>query len=714
MPFFSSSWYRVAKLRPRLRKHLSIHRHRYRGSACYVVHDHATGRIHRLDPETCAVVGAMDGVRTVDEIWSDAVKRLGEEAPGQDETIRLLAQLYAADLIQTEAAPDVAELFQRSTSAGRSSILRNALNPFAWRMRLWNPDRFLERSAPCVNWLFGWGGALLWVAVVVPAVLLAAQYWRELSENAAERILAADNLLMIGLSYPILKALHELGHGYAIKAHGGAVPEIGVMFIVFLPMPYVDASAASEFRSKWRRALVGAAGMIVEVFVAALAIYTWLAVEPGLVRAVAFNVILVAGVSTLLFNGNPLLRFDGYYILADLLEIPNLAQRATRYWGHLVEKYAFRLEDMDEFAASSGERAWLLLYAPTSFVYRQAIILAIALFVASEYLAVGVAIAVLALFGGIVVPFSKAIWKVVAGPRLRRSRTRAATVTFTSLAAACLILFVVPAPLQTTTEGVVWLPETAIVRAGTDGFVRRLLTEPGRAVGPGEALIESEEPTVIAEVELLRARVAELESKLASERFIDRVSADITRTELRHAREELATKQTRVERLVVHSSVQGLFAAAKPEDLPGRFFREGQEIGYVLPSGSDIVRVAIRQDDIDLVRSRVRSVTVKLSERLEQTLRARIVREVPGGAEDLPSKVLGTKGGGAFPIDPRDGEGTRTLRRVFQLEIALPADGAPAEAFGSRAYVRFDHHWEPIGLQMWRRVRQLLLSRLQT
>ena len=121
--------------------------------------------------------------------------------------------------------------------------------------------------------------------VVLPALLLAAQHWQELSANASDRILAADNIVMLALIYLVLKALHEFGHGFAVKAFGGAVHEFGVMFLVFAPMPYVDASAASEFRSKWRRALVGAAGMIVEVFFAALALYVWLAVEPGLVRA---------------------------------------------------------------------------------------------------------------------------------------------------------------------------------------------------------------------------------------------------------------------------------------------------------------------------------------------------------------------------------------------------------------------------------------------
>src|SRR5258708_38509746 len=113
--------------------------------------------------------------------------------------------------------------------------------------------------------------------------------------------------------------------------------------------------------------------MLVELSLAALAFYVWLLVEPGLVRAIAFNVMLVAGVSTVLFNGNPLLRYDGYYILSDLLEIPNLARRATRYWGYLVDSYAFRTQGLPEFVATAGERIWLFLYAPASVLYRTAV-----------------------------------------------------------------------------------------------------------------------------------------------------------------------------------------------------------------------------------------------------------------------------------------------------------------------------------------------------
>ena len=713
-PFLSSSWHRVASIRPRLREHASISRHRYRGGSWYVLHDHATGRTYRLSAPSYLIVGGMDGVRTVDQLWQDAATRLGQEAPSQDELIQLLAQLYSAELLQTEATPDSVELLQRSAKIGRTRWLGNLFNPLALRVRFWNPDKFLERTSVLVDWLFGWRGLVLWAIIVLPAIVLALQHWRELSENAADQILAADNILLVGLTFLALKTFHELGHGYAVKAFGGTVYEIGVMFLVFAPMPYVDASAASEFRSKWQRALVGAAGMIVEVFLASLALYVWLSVEQGLVRALAYNVIIVAGVSTVLFNGNPLLRYDGYYILSDVIEIPNLAQRASRYWGHLIGKHVFGTDSLPEFVTTPGERGWLLFYAPASFAYRTFVMFAIAIFVASEYLALGVAVAIWGLVSGIALPVGKALWQVFASPRFQRNRARAVTTTLCFILMALIALLWIPAPLHTTSEGVVWLPEAAIVRAGTSGFVSRLLVEPGRVVAVGDALVESEDLTLRAALDTLQARVAELETTLALERFTDRVKAEITATELGQARAELATTSSRAARLIARSQGDGVFTVINPQDLPGRFMKEGQLIGYVLPPGSHVVRATIAQDDIDLVRNRLRHTSVKLAERLDGALPARIIREVPAGREDLPSKALGGAGGGALPVDPRDPEGTKTLQRIFQVDLELPSDLESAAVFGGRAYVRFDHYWEPIGEQIWRRARQLLLSRLNT
>lgn len=712
-PFLSSSWYRVAQRRPKLRDHTSVHRHRYRGCIWYVVQDHATGRMHRLSPAGYMIVAAMDGVRTVDQIWHEVGSALAEEAPSQSDAIQLLAELSAFDLLQTEVTPDASALVARAAKAKRSRWLGNVIYPLALRIPLWHPVRFFEHTRPLAEWLFGLPGTLLWLLVVLPAPLFAAQHWQELTADASDRILATDNLLSLALVYLLLKTLHEFGHGFAVTAFGGTVPELGVMILVFAPLPYVDASAASAFRSKWRRALVGAAGMIFEVFFAALALYVWLTVEAGLVRALAFDALAVAGVSTVVYNGNPLLRYDGYYILADLLEIPNLAQRATRYWSYIVNRYAFRADGSKDFVATAGERVWLLLYAPTAFLYRQVVMLAIAMFLASQYLALGVSIAVWSLLTGVALPIGKALWFVLASPSLHRNRGRVVAATFGMILATGLMLFLVPVPSYTTTEGVVWLPENAIVRARTDGFARALLVHPGMSVTAGEALVESEDSTLKSELAILRARVAELEARLAIERFTDRASAEITTTELGQVRAELASVTDRAARLIVRSRSEGTFAVMKPEDLPGRFLREGQQIGYVLTPGSRIVRATIRQDDIDLVRHRLQSAEVKLAERADETVTVESIREIPAGRDVLPSRALGGPGGGAFAVDPGDPEGVKTLQRVFQIDLVLPENARAATAFGGRAYVRFNFNWEPPGQQIWRRLRQLLLSQLQ-
>jgi putative peptide zinc metalloprotease protein len=710
-PFLSSSWYRVAKLRPRLRAHVSVSRHRYRGESWYVLHDHATGRLVRLRPATYSIVGRMDGSRGVDELWRGAAGVLGEEAPSQDELIQLLSQLSSADLLQSEVSPDTPGLIERAGRAQRMLWVRNLLNPLAYRMRFWHPDKFFERTIPFVRWAFSRGGAAIWLAVVAPALVLAALNWSKLSSDLSSRILASDNVLAMALVILVLKCVHELGHGYAVKVFGGAVHEIGVMFLVLIPMPYVDASAAAEFRSKWRRALVGAAGMIVETFFAALAFYVWLAVEPGTVRSIAYNFIFAAGVATILFNGNPLLKYDGYYIFSDLVEIPNLGQRAAQYWLHLLDRYVFRIEGPDFRVGGGAERAWLAIYAPASFAYRQLVMLAIALFIAAEYRAIGVALAIWSILLGLAFPIGKGLWQITTAPRYRRNRRRVVSLTAGGLALAFTFLFLIPLPLSTTTEGVVWLPDSAYVRARTGGFLHHLAAEPGAAVATGEVLIESEDSQLRTQIEALREHIQELEARLSAERISDRVAASVTTAELGYARAELGMATDRDSRLRIISPAAGIFHVERPQDLPGRYVKQGQLLGYVLPFGSRIVRATVGQDDIDLVRSRLRRVVVILAERVEDPKDALLVREIPAAQGNLPSRALGGPSGGATAVDPRDPKGVKTLQRVFYVDLELPS--SLATAFGSRVEVRFEHQWEPVGMQMWRRGRQLILSRLQ-
>jgi putative peptide zinc metalloprotease protein len=708
---FSSSWYRVAGLRPRLRPHARLHRHVYRGKPWYVLQDLTSQKFHRFEPSVQAVIGLMDGDRTVHEIWLRASDALGDEAPTQDDMIRLLAQLHAADAMQCDVAPDTAELLDRFHKKERRERFGRYMNPFAIRIPLIDPERFLARTLPFVRPLTGWLGVALWLAVVLPALFLAGVHWSVLTEGFLDRILTPQNLFLIWLVFPIIKVLHEFGHGFVARAFGVEVHEMGIMLLVFTPIPYVDASAASALPDRYKRALVGAGGMIVEVFVAALAFYVWLNAESGVVSAVAFNTMVIAGVTTVGFNGNPLLRFDGYYILADLIEIPNLRARSNSFIGYLFERYAIGRRKAEPPATTPGERAWLVGYAVSSFVYRVLVVLAIFLFVLEKSLVLGTILVLIASIGWVGMPVFKTARYLFTDPSLDDSRTRAYSVIGGGAAVLLLLLTFLPMPYRTRSEGVVWIPDEALVRAGTEGFIERVVAVPGTRIRAGDPLIECRDPDLMAEVRVLQARLRLLDARYDEEQVRDRVKADMVEEERLHVRERLARARERSRDLVIHSNVDGVFVAAQIEDLPGRWVRQGEPIAHVLPGDGVTIRSVITQDHIALVRDPETAAQVRLAERRDRVLDARIKRIVPAASQRLPSTALGSAGGGEVAVDPRDERGIHAVEKLFVIDLELPR-GPIAANLGERVYVRFAHAPKPLFTQWYRQLRQLFLSRL--
>jgi putative peptide zinc metalloprotease protein len=708
--FLSASWYRVADLRPQLRSHAHVHRQRFRGKSWYVLRDSASGKLHRFSPGTYQVLQLMDGRRSIDVIWQEVAAATGVDAPTQDEVIELLSKLHAGDLLQTDLPPDVAELTERGAKQKRQKRLQSFINPMSIRIPLWDPDPFLSRTWPAVAWLFGPVGIILWLLALVPALVIGAMHWNELTGSLSDRVLTADNLVMLLVVYPAIKLLHEMGHAYAVKSGDGEVHEMGVMLLVLAPIPYVDATASGAFRSKWRRAFVGAAGMMVELFLASLAVVVWVLVEPGLVRSAAYNVIFVAGMSTLVFNGNPLLRYDAYYILADLVEIPNLAQRANQYWQWLAKRHLFGARELERPQGTPGERRWFLFYGPASFLYRSFVMIAISLFIAGEFFFIGVVLAIWGAITMFVLPVAKGLKYVLSNGEIQRQRQRAMLVTFGGLALFLLFAFVVPMPLRTHAEGVVWVPENAEVRARGNGFVERLMVSPDALVKEGEVLLVTRDPALDADAVQRSERVRQLEVQYASQMFEERLQAAVVAEDLARERVGLARTEERLGDLLLTAGVSGRFRLPRADDLPDRYVKKGELLGYVLAAPPRVVRAVVSQDDIALVRNHLAGVEVKIADRLAETWTARLIREVPGGQDQLPSKALSLEGGGIHGTDPRDPDGLRSLERLFQFDLELP-EGVGELQLGTRVHVRFRHEPEPLASQWGRRLRQLFLSR---
>jgi putative peptide zinc metalloprotease protein len=675
-----------------------------------MLQDHSLGKFYRFNVNAYDILGRMDGLRTVHEIWEETVVCIGDDAPTQDDIIAVLGRLHAVDALQLNVTPDCLELFERAQRSQKTWWKTALRSPLSVRIPLLDPERALSVMMPIVGPVFSRGGFVLWLLVVTWAIFIAAMHWPELSHGGVDQILDPSNLLLLLFVYPVVKTLHEFGHAITTRKWGGEVHEMGITLLVFVPIPYVDASAMSVISSKYRRMLISASGMMVELFLAAIALLIWINVEPGLLRLTAFNVMLVSGVSTLVFNGNPLLRFDAYYIFKDAVEIPNLASRSSRYLAYLAQRYLFGLTTADSPVTRNGEQSWLLCYGVAAMLFRVFMTFTIVLFVASHFFVLGIVMAMWALVLLVGVPVSKVMRYVLFNPALDENRPRALVISVIVLSAVSAFIFLAPVPSATQAQGVLWLPDQAQVQAGTNGVVTDVLAEPSTQVQVGQPLLAMADPLLQARINVLEAELEELQIRHRIETLVDPVKANLIKDQIVSKQGELDLEHERSDKLVVHSNKNGLFVLRRASDLPGRYVRQGERLGFVLDRSSMTVRVVVPQHRIGLVRETLHGVEVKLAESLQTSIPATLSRAVPAAQQRLPSKVLGREGGGEIAVDPNDKAGLATLKSVFVLDVTLREEPS-AWRIGQRAYVKFDHGNQPLAEQWFRIGRQLFIRR---
>jgi putative peptide zinc metalloprotease protein len=703
---FSPLWHRVSDLHPRLRRDARVQRQQYRDQLWYQIIDASSERQFRLNGKAYQFIGRCDGRHSVQEIWDVLLHEQHDEAPTQDEVIRVLAQLDEQELLVYETTPDARTLVKRRDRRARQ-VRRGFLNPLAFRVSLGDPSTLIRR----LDWLgaivFHPGMLWLWICAMAVTAAAAASNWQALAVHVTTYMSTPRYLLLAWVCFPFIKLLHELGHALAVRHWGGDVRQAGVTLFVLVPAPYVDASAAAGFRSRYQRLVVSAVGIMVELALAAFALLVWLNVQPGLVSDIAFVTMFIGSVSTVLFNGNPLMTFDGYYVLCDALDLPNLASRSKAYWAERLQQFALGSVRESDIQHAGGEGKWLVLYAPLSAIYRIFVSMLIVFWIGSQSVVLGVLAAAYMLFALCIKPLWTAIsWIGTAAPA-GAARVRARTIGGVAVAGLFCLLFAVPFPSNTLARGVVWLPEQAQIRAQTDGFVAKILVRDGEPVREGDVLLVMEDPDLVVERDVLARKLAGLQADQFSALLRDPGRAQNLEQDLVSVESELGRADERIGQLTVRAQLAGRLAMPRQEDLPGRFFRRGERMGYVLASEEIGVRAAVPEYEVDLMREATGRITVRLADSPGQLLDAERVREVPAATNELPSAALGDRGGGPYVTDPADKDALHTLEPLVLIDIKLPAMNL--QRVGARAWVRFDHGAQPLAEQSYRRLRQLFL-----
>jgi putative peptide zinc metalloprotease protein len=687
-PLLSPHWYRVAYLKPRLKNGVRTSRQQVRGQTWYVLTDPVSGRHHRFNGLAYALITGCDGVMTIDEIWARRVDADGDDAPTQAQAIEVFSQAFAANLLGGDVAPD-ANAAMRAQGKRTAQRRRAALNPLAFKLPLWDPERFLQAHVHRVAWCFGSVSTGVVLLLMLLGALLLAWNFGEFSRHAATHLTQGRTLILLWIAYPLVKALHEMAHAFAVKAYGGEVHELGITMLLLTPVPYVDASASIAFESKRQRIAVAAAGVAAEWLLASAALVLWLLLEPGLLRDAAFAVAFVGGVSTLAINGNPLLRFDGYHVFCDALELPNLAQRSQRCWQAVAKRLALGRPSEAAESARGAERAWLVAYAPLSWLYRGVLTLVLALAVADWNAWLGLALLGLSLWMMALGPLLAALRWLAGSAEVFGARWRATGLAGSAVAVCAVLALAVPLPNRTLAPGVVWLPDEALVRSGAEGFIEQVLVRDGDAVQAGTPLLR------LANEPLRRAlHKADAEWRQVQIEHLAAVDSDALRAGLAADRAvALAAERDRlaerVAALEVRAGVAGRVALDAQRLVPGRWLTQGQVAAHVLPPGAPLVRALVANEDIAQVRAQPGQIEVALAHNPEQRLPAQWQHSVPRATHELITPALGESAGGPIALDRSDAQGRTALEPRFEVELRLPPN--VRAHVGARAWVTFGH-----------------------
>lgn len=367
----------------RVRPDLTTARRSWQGREYWVVKDPITLKYYRFEEEEYRLLMMLDGKICPDEIRQNFEYQFAPQKISMRELHQLIGMLYRSSLLVSDATDQGNALLKRSEERKSAMFRQSLTNIMAIRFKGFDPDGLLNFLNPVTKYFFTVPVflmvLLLWLAA---GALLFAQFDMFLAKlPSMDQFFASSNWLWLAVVLGVTKVIHELGHGLVCKKYGGQCHEMGAMLLVFTPCLYMNVSDSWMLKSKWQRAYIAAAGMYVELILAAVAVFVWWFSHPGMVNQVALNVIFVCSISTLLFNANPLLRYDGYYILSDLLEIPNLRSKSTKVLQNFFGSLCLGLEQAEDPFLPQRHQWMFALYSVAAAAYRWLITFSIFWFV---------------------------------------------------------------------------------------------------------------------------------------------------------------------------------------------------------------------------------------------------------------------------------------------------------------------------------------------
>jgi len=643
----------IGEVRIALRDDIRFRPQQYGGEASYVIEDPATSSFYRIGVAEYTLISLLDGKNSISDAMHHASSVLGRDAFTEHDAASICRWLVECGLAKTNTSDEANRLHKKSRNKQKQAQ-QQWMNPVITKVPLFRPERFIDWISPWLMWTTTPFMLVVWVATICLAVHQLITHSSQISVNVSE-ILTPHNWLWLGITWLALKLIHESYHALFCRKFGGEVREAGVVLIAFAPIFYVDVTSSWRFSSKWQRIIVAAAGMYAEIFIGAISAVVWVRTDPGLVNQIAFNVLLLSTITTLLFNANPLMRFDGYYMMSDLLEIPNLGTQGQQYLSYLGRKYLYAVKLSP---ALGWEPRDLLIkcYGIAAMFWRILITVGIALMAATLFHGAGLALVAVGAVFWVGVPVFQNLRYFLFGrdqekPRRAYCLLRLATV----VSVLVLVCNFTPWPFSIKAPGVVDYRAGGVVRTEVGGFVRQVHVQAGDVVQQGQLIAELENAQLFAETKRLECALEASKKRIDMASRAGEVSTQLIEQDNRRNLEtQLAERMEQLACFRIVAPMSGQIVSDDLEALLGTYLTEGHELLVIGDETQKEIKLSIAQEDAELFSSQIGpNVTVKMRGGNREKIQLPITAVEPGASTAVEYTSITAAAGGSIIVRPK-------------------------------------------------------------